>query len=281
MSAYNYPQVKIDKSLSINPIGRREWTKVTITVVGDTRSQTTRVPVALVLALDFTGSMAAGNAYQTVAAAAKSVVGKLTPGTDQVALVALQDGVAKVLLPLTLNLVGFPQAIDNLQPNGLTNLQDAFIKTNDILKAATLPAKMAILMSDGVPYSDAYAVDWAQINYIMAHWNVPASFGIPYYTIGYGAEMNELLLDFLASKTGGLFQKAPALQDVAKTFDIALETGSKTLSTRNVVITEVVSPKLRVRDVLSTRASLRSWMTQLSSILNTRWPSKLSTRPAS
>lgn len=236
---FNYPQLVTTKSLSIAKINRKEWTKVTVSIYGDTRQQSVSVPISLVLALDYSGSMGLDNAYQEVSAAAKMIIGQLTPGTDSVAIITIKTN-ATIEVPLTSNFSGLPQKIDGFSPDGNTNIQDAFDKANSILIPATTPNKAVILISDG-------QVGFDQMNYINGNWQIPAAHSIHYNTIGYGPNVNEMLLDFLAAKTGGIYQKAPTKQDLQSTFNKALQESTKNLSTSNVFITEVVSNDLQIR----------------------------------
>jgi hypothetical protein len=243
---FNYPKLVTTKSLSPPAINKKEWAKVTVSVYGDTRQQAEKVPISLVLALDYSGSMQAENAYQEVGAAANLILSQLTPGKDSVAVITIKTS-ATVQIPLTSNFAGLEQTINGFTPGGTTDIQGAFDQANGILLAAATPNKAVLLMSDGFPEAPGGGIDFAQMNYINSHWQTPAANGIRYYTIGYGPLVNEMLLAFLATKTGGMFQKAPTKQDLQATFATALQASTNHLSIGNVVLTEVVSADLIIR----------------------------------
>jgi hypothetical protein len=243
--AYDYPQIGIKKSVWPPEIFKLDWATVTITVTGDSRKQVAPVPTAVVLALDYSGSMAADSAYQEVSAAAKDVVSMLTPGVDRVAIITIRDK-ATVDVPLTSNLAGIDQIIDGFEPDGKTNLQEAFDKANNELMADKSPNKIVILMSDGWPTTGPNAGQ-AQVTYLMNHCPVPVSYGIKYFAIAWGPAPNMPLLYLLATKTGGTYQEAPTKAELKAAFKAAYQQGAYWLHTTMVDVTEKVSKSLKIK----------------------------------
>ena len=244
-STYNYPQLVSSKMPYPQEIYKGEWATVTLKVAGDSRPQTVAVPTAVVLALDYSGSMDSDGAYQAVAAAAKAIVNQLTPGVDKVSIISIRD-IATIDVPLTTSFTGLAQTIDGMSPDGNTNLQDGFMKANDVLKLDSSPNKIVILMSDGWT-NTGYGGAQGQTNYFMKNTWIPVSQGIKYFTIGWGPEPNALLLDLIAEKTGGSYQAAPTQASLITTFTSAYQAGSHWLDTTMIDIVEVVDKGLMIR----------------------------------
>ena len=241
------PQVQATKSPSSPLIEKGEWAKVQLTIVGDTKQQPSPVPSAVVLAIDYSGSMQASDAYLQASAAAKDALALLVPGVDAVGVLRISS-VADWLIPLApLSAASIPshqQTIDAQTAGGMTNYKEAFDKANQALAAYPAANKFVIFFSDGIPEPDTVA----QQNYIYTHRYDPAASGIRYFTIAYGSSFAPILLQEMAESTGGVFfASGTAAGSLQAAFKSAVASGQTSLSAHAVEIVEIVNPKLKVR----------------------------------
>ena len=159
-----------------------------------------RVPINLIIVVDYSGSMR-GDKIAAARAAAKAAVDTLQSG-DQVTVIAFSS-VAETLVPTTIlgqgDVDGAMRALDEMEARGTTNMRTA-------LEAAAQGAIRAfsgsrtnrvILLTDGKPQKEDGLVD---IVGQLAHA------GICTTTLGIGDDFNESLLERLASVgTGSLY----------------------------------------------------------------------------
>jgi len=185
--------------------------------------------VYIVLAIDISGSMAAGGALEQAKEAAAVLVDSLGPN-DKMAIIAFGDAV-NITPP------GSPQPIDPTRERNFSNnrqdlltlirslntvpgqvttpLWDAALKSALLAQRAPTERRAVILLTDGKegdqegkPVS-RYAKEDAIIEAIKAH--------VPVFTIGLGPHVDESYLRSLAERTGGSYtftNNPPELKDI-------------------------------------------------------------------
>lgn len=164
------------------------------------------VLVDLALVLDSSGSMAWNDPLGLRRSAAKSFVDALLP-EDRAGVVDF-DSWAYVAQGLTTDHAAVKSAIDRIDAWGGTNIAAGVRLGNDLLINNGDPtrARMAILLTDGEGYYDPALTQQA-----MTH-------GITVYTIGLGANVDQALLQTIATQTGGKYHQVSTAEELPEVF---------------------------------------------------------------
>ena len=163
------------------------------------------MPLALVVAIDSSGSMA-GAPIERAREAASSLVGSLGSG-DSAALIAFADAV-RPIQPLTTNKGDVAKGLAGLQANGNTALYDAVAESARIATESGLERKAVILLADGEDFGNRSKLTREQS---LAR---AAEGGAIFYVIGVGSEIDRAYLDELAARSGGRFFEARGAADI-------------------------------------------------------------------
>lgn len=181
------------------------------TVSGVSRGVDSTLPIAVVLALDISGSME-GGALDRAKAAAESFLDGLAP-QDTVAVVTFGNTVETVL-PFTSDRDAASTAIGQLVAEGATALYEATAESIEQAAAVENSRRAVVLLSDGLdngsllPRDDALAVAGA--------------LRVPVFAIGLGEDIDRTYLQALADAAGGGFAETPTPDGLA---DLYLEVG--------------------------------------------------------
>jgi VWFA-related protein len=164
------------------------------------------IGVAVVLAVDVSGSME-GEPLVQAQAAARTFVEGLAP-TDSVALVTFSDSVTPVL-SFTTDRGAVFAGLGSLQAAGNTALYQATSVSAFVAASAQTQRKAVILLSDGVDFGDRSDVSRE------ASLAQAAAIGAPFFTIGLGSDIDRAYLQALAEGTGGRFLETPTAQGLS------------------------------------------------------------------
>lgn len=181
-----------------------------VPVTGVQAAANADIGLAVVLVMDTSGSMA-GEPLALTQEAAISFVDKLLP-KDGAIVIPFADTVGAAG-PLTGDKAALANTLRSLQAGGSTALYDAVIAGVNAAKAAPLPRKVVILLTDGQDYGSRSAATLEQ------SLDEASKSGVPVFTIGVGEALNAPYLQDLAQRTGGRFLSAPAISDVAGVYD--------------------------------------------------------------
>jgi tight adherence protein B len=160
----------------------------------------TSIGVAVVLTIDVSGSMQ-GAPINQARAAAGAFVQSLQP-VDQAAVISFGNQVA-VREGVSADRNATLAAISGLNAAGNTALYSAVAESVNVARAATLPRKAIILLSDGLDFG---GVSRTTRDQALA---AAAEARIPIYAIGLGADIDRAFLEALARQSGGAFLVAP------------------------------------------------------------------------
>jgi VWFA-related protein len=175
-----------------------------VVVTDVTRGVDSSLPIAVVLALDVSGSMEGGPLDQAKLAAHAFLDG--LGEQDSVAVVAFGDGVTAVQ-DFTTDKAAAGAAIDGLVAAGATALYQATEESLRLAAAAESSRRVVVLLSDGVDNGSAVTREAA----IAA----ATSLSIPVYAIGLGADIDRAYLQELAEVGGGRFAETPSGEGLA------------------------------------------------------------------
>jgi len=164
------------------------------------------IGVAMVLAVDVSGSMQ-GDPLVQARGAARTFVEGLAP-IDSVALVTFGDGVTPVL-NFTTDRGAVFAGLDSLQAAGNTALYQAASVSAFVAASAQTQRKAVILLSDGVDFGNRSAVS-REDSLAQA-----AAIGAPFFAIGLGIDIDRAYLEALAQGTGGRFLETPTTQGLS------------------------------------------------------------------
>jgi tight adherence protein C len=167
----------------------------------------TVAPIALVLVLDTSGSMA-GKPFADAKAAMNSLAQSLGP-KDQAAIVTFNTAVS-IAQPLTSDRAALTAAIDRAVAGGDTAIFDALSAAADLLAPVPASSRRAIvLLTDGIDNSSR-ATTLAGATAKVAALKAPA------YVIGLGTDLDRPVLQALADgSTGGAAFVAPTSAQLA------------------------------------------------------------------
>jgi len=167
-------------------------------VTAVTRAVDGSLPIAVVLALDVSGSMEGAALDQAKEAAGRFLQG-LGP-LDTVAVLTFSDDVA-LLQPFTLDRGTATAAIDGLAAEGETALYDATSESARLAAGAESSRRAVVLLSDGLDNGSALSRGEALA--------AAETLGVPVFAIGLG-DIDRAYLGELASATGGQFAETPS-----------------------------------------------------------------------
>jgi VWFA-related protein len=174
--------------------------------------QSTDLPLALVLAIDTSGSMGKTQyafPLKDSVDAAKDFLSAMG-ANDQVALISIGDN-ANLMQDLTSDKSLVTQGLDSLKANGNTALYDAIVKGVDLLKNRP-ERKALILLTDGYDYG-LHTFKYQDALNEAQRWSVPVM------TIGFGSEVDKTTLQKMAQLTGGTEQILPDSTTLKQSFD--------------------------------------------------------------
>ena len=167
------------------------------------------IGVAVVLAVDVSGSME-GDPLVQARGAARTFVEGLAP-IDGVALVTFGDGVTPAV-NFTTDRGAVFAGLDSLQAVGNTALYQATSVSAFVAASAQTQRKAVILLSDGVDFGNRSAVS-REDSLAQA-----AAIGAPFFTIGLGSDIDRAYLEALAQGTGGRFLETPTAQGLSELY---------------------------------------------------------------
>lgn len=187
------------------------------------------IPLAMVLAMDLSGSMA-GEPLERSRDAAAALVESLGPG-DAVGVLTFADTVVVLQTPSAEKTAALA-VVASLAAVGNTALYDAVAGAAELAAGAELSRRAVVLLSDGEDFGGQSAVG-REGSLVAASGS-----GVPFYVIGLGTEVDRGYLEELAERTGGRFYEAPQPGDVAGIYG-ALE---ELLRSQLVVTVESAGP---------------------------------------
>lgn len=164
-----------------------------------------KVGIAVVLAIDASGSMA-GPSIDQSKAAAKTFAETMT-AVDELAVLSFANDV-NVLQELTNDRVRGSAALERLRAAGNTALYKAVVDSVATAGASTLPRKAVILLTDGEDFGGVSKTTRA------ASEDAVRASGVPVYTIALGQDVDLPYLTNLATLSGGLSFRAPTPSDI-------------------------------------------------------------------
>lgn len=183
-----------------------------VPVVAVTRGVDSSLAVAVVLALDVSGSMQGGALKQAKAAAGRFLQG-LEP-EDSVALLTFNDTV-HLVQPFTQDRMAAAVAVNGLTAGGGTTLYQATAESVRLAAAADSSRRAVVLLSDGLDngsdLSRADALTTAE------------TLSVPIFAIGLGADIDRDYLQELAQMSGGQFAETPSPEGLAQIYQEAGE----------------------------------------------------------
>lgn len=188
------------------------WTGLTSCAKQQTPAGGSGVDVAFVL--DSSGSMSTNDPANLRLSAAKSFVDALLPN-DQAAVVDF-DSTALLRQALTSDKAAVKRAIDLIDASGGTDIGAGVATGLAALGSTASPdrARIMILLTDGDGFYDAALTTKA------------ASSGVTIYTIGLGTGINPVLLQQIATGTGGAYHAVNSAADLP---DVFRNIGSETI----------------------------------------------------
>jgi tight adherence protein C len=204
-------------------------------------SSAQRPPLALVIALDASASMAEGGKLVGAKNAAKAFISQLRQ-VDRVEIISFGDQVG-VVVPFTNDRAALSRGIDSLAPKGAPVFFDATDRAvTDVLKEPG--TRMVSIITDGQ--------DMASQDKLAPALDHARKAQVPIYTIGLGPNVDESMLTRMASETAGRYFKAPTANDLMSVFqllavDIANQYEVTYFSPQSLVVGKQVSVVIQVK----------------------------------
>lgn len=149
--------------------------------------------IAVLLALDVSGSMAEGGALEQAKVAAQSFLNGLA-AEDTVAVLTFNDTV-DLVQPFTRDRAAAGAAVDGLQAEGATALYEATAESVALAARADSSRRAVVLLSDGLDHGSTLVRDDALLS--------AQRLGVPVFTIGLGDDIDRAYLRELAEISGG------------------------------------------------------------------------------
>lgn len=163
------------------------------------------IPLALIVALDVSGSME-GEALTNAKSAATTLINSLAP-TDSAAVLAFANEVT-VEQALTQDKALLTDAVSRLQAGGNTALYDAVAESALVASDSNVTRRAVVLLSDGEDFGNLSALDREQ------SLTTAAEGATLFYSLGVGPYIDQAYLEELASRSGGRFFLATGPQDI-------------------------------------------------------------------
>lgn len=173
--------------------------------------QNVKQPLAIVLLIDTSGSMAEGPLQDSVATA-KTFIDTLSQ-QDQVAVLGFA-GTPYTVLEFTDDKSQVKASLDSLVAGGDTTLYDGIAQAVELLKNRT-ERKIIVLITDGTD-SSIGNFDFKTALDEASRWAVPI------YPIGFG-NVDQKELEQMAQLTGGVAQVQPSSSDLQSAFNLVLQ----------------------------------------------------------
>lgn len=166
--------------------------------------------LGVVLTIDVSGSMQGAAIIQARQAAGAFVQSLQT--SDQAAVISFGSTVT-VLSGMTADRNATLNAINGLTAAGNTALYNAVAESVNLARAATLPRRAIVLLSDGLDFGGVSRTTREEA------LSLAAEARIPIYTIGLGADIDRQFLQELARRSGGTFLEAPDPNRIAAVYN--------------------------------------------------------------
>lgn len=167
------------------------------------------IPLALVLALDVSGSMA-GAGLSNAQAAATNLIESLGPADSAAVLAFAQE--SRVEQPLTQDKALLTAAVSRLTADGDTALYDVVAESARIAAESGLSRRAVVLLSDGVDFGDRSTLSREES---LAAASEGESL---FYVIGVGPSIDRQYLEELAGRSGGRFFLAAGASEVPEVY---------------------------------------------------------------
>ena len=237
-----FPHVTTQTTLSKTTILAGQSTTVNVKVLGDALAQSHPPSARIVLVLDYSGSMASDIAE--LRAAAANFINRLDANYHEIAIVAFSDRAVLLSSP-TSDYTSVISAINQRKVGGLTNIADALDLAVQQLLGARQSIRFGILFTDGHPQPD-HSVEHQRQD-ILHSLDLLSREYITFHTVGLG-NVDTLLLDTIARRTGGTFSAESDSQNLSNIFRDLFNLTSGILTTKAIAIRESISSALRVED---------------------------------
>ena len=163
--------------------------------------------IAVALTIDRSGSMS-GSEIADAKTAANTFVDNMAT-LDRAAIISFSSSVT-INQVFTSDKTALHNAVNSLSASGGTAVYDAIYKAIEEL-TNEIGVKAVIIFTDGQSNSDSHSVQEAI--------DLAKDKGIPVYTIGLGAGVNESILQTIADETGGYYTYAPTAADLQQIYD--------------------------------------------------------------
>jgi VWFA-related protein len=180
------------------------------TVLSIANAPESQIPLALLITIDTSGSMAGANLAQSQAAAT-SLIRSLAPG-DSAAVIAFADSV-RVAAPLSQNPDDLLPAVASFRAEGNTALYDAVGQSAKLAAASGIGRRAVVLLSDGQDFGGRSALNREQA---LAQ---AGSGSTLFYVIGVGSQTDRQFLEDVAARSGGRFFEAESAADIPGVFN--------------------------------------------------------------
>lgn len=177
-----------------------------LTVDSVVAASDTSLPLALVFAIDTSGSMAGGT-LTSVQQSVRALIASLAP-QDAAAVIGFADKVT-VAQPLTTDRAALTTAVAGLQVGGNTALYDAVAQSSAIATGSGIARRAIILLTDGEDFGSVSATTRD------SSLNAVAAGGTLVYAIGVGSQVDASYLQAVAQRSGGKFFASPDAAGVA------------------------------------------------------------------
>jgi VWFA-related protein len=180
-----------------------------LTIDSVTSASDASLPLALVLAIDTSGSMAGGG-LTSVQQSVTTLISSLAP-QDSAAIIGFADKVT-VAQPFTTDRAALTAAVSGLKVGGNTALYDAVAQSSALATKSDASRRAIILLTDGEDYGGvSSATRDSSLESV-------ASAGTLVYVIGVGSQVDQPYLQDVAARSGGKFFSSPDAAGVASIY---------------------------------------------------------------
>jgi VWFA-related protein len=179
------------------------------TLVSIGRAVDDDIPLALVVALDVSGSMA-GAGLSNAQSAATALIDSLAPADSAAVLAFAQE--SRVVQPLTQDKALLTEAVSRLSAKGDTALYDAVAQSARIAADSGLSRRAVVLLSDGMDFGNRSTLGREE------SLTVASEGESLFYVIGVGPDIDRDYLEQLAGRSGGRFFLAAGASEVPEVY---------------------------------------------------------------